>query len=103
MANTTLLYFMLLEAGICLAAVSLPSLWYFISHTTPERVLRSLRSLVSLRSAHTTDSREFYTGRKGSDPASQVDEDKSVETSDSPLPTKRDEYETTVEERSDRE
>lgn len=41
---------MILEAGFMIVSVNLPSLWYFLAGVTPERVLRSVRSLVSLGS-----------------------------------------------------
>jgi hypothetical protein len=41
---------MIFEAGFIIVSVNLPSLWYFTTGVTPERVLRNVRSLVSLGS-----------------------------------------------------
>ena len=35
-------------------AVNLPSLWYFLAGVSPERVLRSVRSMVSIISGHSS-------------------------------------------------
>ena len=43
-------YFIILEAGLTIVAVNLPSLSYFVVGVTPESVLRSIRSVVSLGS-----------------------------------------------------
>ena len=55
-----LLFWIVLSAGMCLTAVNLPSIWLlFTKGTVPEKVLRSVRSLVSLRSSSSS-----YDGRK---------------------------------------
>lgn len=52
---------MILEAGFTIVAVNLPSLWYFTAGVSPDRVLRSIRSLASLHSG-----RSSYDSAKGS-------------------------------------
>lgn len=42
---------MMLEAGISLLAVNLPSLWLIFVRVTPETILRSMRSVASLGSS----------------------------------------------------
>ncbi|CAG8979098.1 hypothetical protein HYALB_00000229 [Hymenoscyphus albidus] len=43
-------WFSMLETGFALIAVNLPSLWGLISQFSPESIIRSVRSLISLRS-----------------------------------------------------
>jgi hypothetical protein len=43
-------YYAILEAGFTIVTVNLPSLWYFVAGVTPESVVRSVRSIVSLGS-----------------------------------------------------
>ncbi|MCJ1382737.1 hypothetical protein MMC17_005850 [Xylographa soralifera] len=50
LTDTETIFLYMLEAGTTLVAVNLPSLWYFHSRVTPENVLRSIRSIVSLAS-----------------------------------------------------
>jgi len=38
----------MLESGLALVAVNLPSTWSLVSKITPEAILRSLRSLISI-------------------------------------------------------
>lgn len=40
----------MLEIGISLIAVNLPSLWMLFTSVTPEKVIRSIRSVISLGS-----------------------------------------------------
>jgi hypothetical protein len=40
----------MLEAGISLVAVNLPTLWFLFHALTPESIIRSLRSVLSLSS-----------------------------------------------------
>lgn len=56
--NTKALFLSLLEVGMACIAVNLPSMWFLISHVTPEAVLRSIRSVVSLQSLRSTKSRQ---------------------------------------------
>ena len=69
----------MLETGLALIAVNLPSLWGLISHLSPDSLLHSIRSLLSIRS-HTSSIGGFHSfnkhtdnryQRKGSDAASQ--------------------------------
>lgn len=48
--NTQMAFYAILEAGFTIITVNLPSLWYFTAGVTPERILRSVRSIVSLGS-----------------------------------------------------
>lgn len=48
--NTKAIYLSVLEAGLSLIAVNLPSLWCLLNKVKPESVLRSVRSIISLRS-----------------------------------------------------
>ena len=48
--NTKAIYLSVLETGLCLVAVNLPSLWFLFSKIKPESVLRSVRSMISLGS-----------------------------------------------------
>jgi hypothetical protein len=48
--NTKGLYFAMLEAGMSLVAVNMPSVWLLLVTKAPEAVLRSVRSMVSLAS-----------------------------------------------------
>jgi hypothetical protein len=48
--DTETIFWSNLEAGLSLLAVNLPSLWAIINKTSPERILASLRSIISLRS-----------------------------------------------------
>ncbi|CAD6442820.1 b50132ee-9268-4965-8904-ec1ac1c8e270 [Sclerotinia trifoliorum] len=43
-------YLIILEAGLTIVAVNLPSLWYYLAGVSPERILRTVRSVISLRS-----------------------------------------------------
>ena len=49
MVNTETIYLAVLECGLSLIAANLPSLWYLVSHISPEKMLRSLQSIISLR------------------------------------------------------
>lgn len=48
--NTKSIYLSVLEAGLSLIAVNLPSLWSLFSKVTLEKVRRSVRSMISLAS-----------------------------------------------------
>jgi hypothetical protein len=50
--NTILAYFAVFEAGMTIIAVNLPSLWYYLRGISPDRALRSVRSVFSLHSGH---------------------------------------------------
>lgn len=49
-SNTQAGYYAFLEAGLSVVSINMPSLWYFAAGVTPERVLRSVRSIISLGS-----------------------------------------------------
>ena len=55
-ANTTQTFMWILEAGFALIAVNLPSLWWLRQKVRPEKVLASVRSLISLRSMRRSSS-----------------------------------------------
>ncbi|GAM84880.1 hypothetical protein ANO11243_028820 [Dothideomycetidae sp. 11243] len=44
LANTEVAYFSMLEAGLSLVAVNLPTLWYLFTTVVPEKAQRGLRS-----------------------------------------------------------
>ncbi|KAL9616258.1 MAG: hypothetical protein Q9160_008852 [Pyrenula sp. 1 TL-2023] len=47
-----LMFYTILSAGMCLVAVNLPSIWFlFTKAKIPEKVLESIRSLISLGSS----------------------------------------------------
>jgi hypothetical protein len=48
--DTRSLYFAMLEAGMSVVAVNLPSLWLFFTSLMPEKLVRSVRSMISLPS-----------------------------------------------------
>ena len=50
--NTKTIYLAVLETGLSLIAVNLPSLWFLVGKVNPESVLRSVRSMLSLSSQH---------------------------------------------------
>lgn len=52
--ETQLAYCIILEAGCTIIAVNMPSLWYYMSGISPESIVRSVRSLVSLGSGHSS-------------------------------------------------
>ncbi len=56
--NTKAIYLSTLEAGLSLIAVNLPSLWFLRKNVSPESVLRSVRSMISLRSNRSATSSE---------------------------------------------
>ena len=55
-ANTTETFMWVLEAGFALIAVNLPSLWWLRHKIQPEKILVSVRSLISLRSLRESSS-----------------------------------------------
>ncbi|KAI9745894.1 MAG: hypothetical protein M1818_000575 [Claussenomyces sp. TS43310] len=48
--TTVQVYWSILEAGICLLAVNLPSIWIYIGKGLPEGLVASIRSVISLAS-----------------------------------------------------
>jgi hypothetical protein len=51
-SNTSWAFYVILEAGLTMIAANLPSLWCLTRDISPESVLRSVRSLISVRSSH---------------------------------------------------
>lgn len=51
MVETQAIYLTVLESGMSLIAVNLPSIWYLFAKIKPESVLRSVRSIISLPSS----------------------------------------------------
>ncbi|MCJ1262144.1 hypothetical protein MMC22_002014 [Lobaria immixta] len=51
LVNTKSIYLSVLEAGLSLIAVNLPSLWVLFSKIMPEKVLHNVRSMISLASS----------------------------------------------------
>lgn len=43
-------FYAMLEAGMCVIAVNLPSLWLFFTSLMPEKLVQSVRSMISLSS-----------------------------------------------------
>ena len=56
MVNTKQLYWTVLENGLSLIAVNLPSLWCLVNKVQLESVLRSVRSMLSLHSSKSATS-----------------------------------------------
>ncbi|KAI9743765.1 MAG: hypothetical protein M1818_002498 [Claussenomyces sp. TS43310] len=82
-SNTSWAFYIILEAGLTIIAVNLPTLWYYVAGVTPERVLRSVRSIISLGSDRGSQSsvkgsnvseyqvtKERYTGGRSLDTGS---------------------------------
>lgn len=68
---------------MCLIAVNLPSLWFYFSKLSPERVLASIRSAISLsslRSDRGSGSRSRPGGSDHPPPDSQSIQSKSSQT-----------------------
>ena len=70
MVNTKAIYLSVLETGLSLIAVNLPSLWFLFSEVSPERVLRSVRSMISLGSDRSAASSYQCKGGAQSYPSS---------------------------------
>lgn len=63
--DTLEVYWSMLEAGVGLMAVNLPSLWAYVNKISPERVLASIRSVISLSSLRSTGTSRSHTGTTG--------------------------------------
>ena len=50
MEDTESIFWSNIEAGLSLLAVNLPSLWAYVNKVSPERIIASIRSAISLRS-----------------------------------------------------
>jgi len=66
LVNTKAMYLSILEVGLSCIAVNLPSLWFIASKVTPENVLRSVRSIISLQSIRSRGSQDGKTSTKSS-------------------------------------
>ncbi|KAI0484785.1 hypothetical protein GGR56DRAFT_615469 [Xylariaceae sp. FL0804] len=64
-AVTEAFYFTILEAGISLISVNLPTLWFLFTSVTPDTVVRSIRSMLSLPSIGSNRSGNGVTGPGG--------------------------------------
>lgn len=64
--DTEILFWSMLEGGLALIAVNLPSIWGLFTKISPEAVLRSVRSVVSLGSRGSGDSKNTRTPYKQS-------------------------------------
>ena len=62
--DTQVLFWPMLEGGLALIAVNLPSIWGLFTRVSPEAVLRSVRSMVSLGSRGSGDSKNSRTPYK---------------------------------------
>ncbi|CAG8955511.1 hypothetical protein HYFRA_00009463 [Hymenoscyphus fraxineus] len=62
-SDTEAIWFSMLETGFTLIAVNLPSLWSIISNFSPESIVRSVRSLISLRSMRSDGSHDGSSTR----------------------------------------
>ena len=83
-SNTWRIYFSVLEAGLGLIAVNLPSLWCLFSKIKPENIRRSIRNLMSLRSGRSAAFQSSLGEAPGLPSPSQAylarPEDQSIET-----------------------
>ena len=61
--DTQAVWFSLLETGLALIAINLPSIWGLTSHISIGSVLRSVRSLLSIHSHDSSGSSRRYNGR----------------------------------------
>jgi hypothetical protein len=78
-------FFTLLEVGMACIAVNLPSLWFLVSKVTPESVLRSIRSMISLASIRSGGSNKSYTRQTKSYPTEGGEASSASSTSRSHL------------------
>ena len=56
MEDTESIFWSNLEAGLSLVAVNLPSLWAYVNKASPERIIASIRSIISLHSLRSNGS-----------------------------------------------
>ncbi|KAB8300847.1 hypothetical protein EYC80_002775 [Monilinia laxa] len=75
LTNTKSIFLSLLEVGLSCIAVNLPSLYYLSNKVTPENILRSVRSIVSLRSVGSRSSQNSkrYQKSRGSKENQSID------------------------------
>ena len=85
--NTKAIYLSVLETGLSLIAVNLPSLCFVFTRLSPEKVLRSVRSMISLRSDRSSGASHQGRGGGGggaqSYPSSSLDKKRSNNSSSS--------------------
>ena len=63
--DTELAFWSILEVGLALVAVNLPSIWSLFLHVDPTRILSAVRSIVSLDSTGSSDkSGKFHSTTK---------------------------------------
>ncbi|KAG8417320.1 hypothetical protein J3459_012413 [Metarhizium acridum] len=67
--NTQIVYYAILEAAFNIIAINGPSLWYLVAGVPPDRVLHSIRSIVSLGSGHRPNSPKSSVERATRDAA----------------------------------
>ena len=83
-SNTRAMYLSVLEAGLSLIAVNLPSLWFLFGKINLENILRSVRNMISLRSGRSAASQSSLGKIPGLQSSSQSylarPEDPSIET-----------------------
>lgn len=65
-SNTQVAYYLILETGMTILAVNMPTLWYFRAGVTPEHIVRSIRSIVSLASIRSSTRGDSIKGGKAS-------------------------------------
>ncbi|CRG86468.1 hypothetical protein PISL3812_03474 [Talaromyces islandicus] len=95
--NTILAFFVILEAGLNIIAVNLPSLWYFVRGITADRVIRSMRSVLSLASGRRS---QTSLGTSGATP--KVDIAKARPSSSSRVSSNADDVEDRGDEDADK-
>ncbi|TAQ84692.1 hypothetical protein B7494_g6984 [Chlorociboria aeruginascens] len=66
--NTRAIFLSVLEAGLSCIAVNLPSLYFLLNKITPENLLRSMRSIISLGSLRSNNSQENRVSEPNSFP-----------------------------------
>ena len=81
---TKALYFSMLEAGMSLIAVNLPSLWFLFNKRALELSLRSIRSVLSLRSS-TSSARSRHSNNTSRTMPQRVVKDRFLSSSCSNL------------------
>ena len=67
LADTQGIYLSVLEAGLSIIAVNLPTLFFLRKHANPSKVLQSVRSVMSLRSVTSKVSKASQNGGHSSD------------------------------------
>ncbi|KAF2152228.1 hypothetical protein K461DRAFT_321274 [Myriangium duriaei CBS 260.36] len=73
-ASTVYVFLTMLEVGISMVAMNLPTLWYLCTDALPKDLLRSVLSLSSLRSFRDRNSRSYSTRSPSNAPSLASDE-----------------------------